>query len=61
MSTITWVKLAIAVVGITIWAYGFRQEDSVIRWIGIAVIAMAALMRFYRPRPRGPVDRPPPG
>ena len=61
MSTITWVKLAVAVLGITIWAYGFSQDDSVIRWIGIAVIAIAALMRFYRPGPRTPPDRPPPG
>ena len=61
MSAITWIKVAVAVLGITIWAYGFRQDDAVIRWVGIAVIACAALMRFYRPRSRGPGDRPPPG
>ena len=52
MSTLSWVKIAVAVLGITIWAFGYRYDDSTLRWIGIAVLAAAALMRFYRPRPR---------
>lgn len=58
MSALPWIKVAIAVLGITVWAFGFRQDDSTIRWIGIALIGVAALLRFYRPRPRHKGDRP---
>ena len=58
MSVIPWIKVILAVVGITIWAFGYRQDDATLRWIGIGLLGVAALMRFYRPRPRGGGDRP---
>ena len=51
MTNLSWIKVAIAVVGIAIWSFGYRQDDSTLRWIGIAVLAAAALLRFYRPGP----------
>ena len=43
-------KLALAVVGLLIWAYGLRADDAVVRWLGIAFLASAFLLRFVRRR-----------
>ena len=53
MTVLPWIKVLLAVLGITVWAFGYRQDDSTLRWIGIGLLGVAALMRFYRPRPRG--------
>lgn len=58
MSALPWIKVLLAVAGITVWAFGFRQDNDTLRWVGIALLAIAALLRFYRPRPRGTGDRP---
>ena len=52
MNALPWIKVIIAVVGITVWAFGYQRDDSTLRWIGIGLLGIAALMRFYRPRPR---------
>jgi hypothetical protein len=44
------VKLAVAAVGVAIWVYGYTADNDRIRWVGIAVLASALLLRFYRPR-----------
>ena len=59
MSALPWIKITIAVVGITVWAFGYQRDDSTLRWVGIGLLGVAALLRFYRPRPRGGGDRPP--
>lgn len=51
MTSLSWIKVAIAVIGIAIWSFGYRQDDATIRWVGIAVLAAAALLRFYPSRP----------
>lgn len=43
-------RLAIAAVGVAIWVYGFREGSDRIRWVGIAVLAVAVVMRFFRSR-----------
>ncbi|HUR00276.1 MAG TPA: hypothetical protein VM166_12540 [Gemmatimonadaceae bacterium] len=43
-------KLAVAAVGVAIWVYGYSSDNTRIRWIGIAVLAVSLLMRFFRPR-----------
>lgn len=43
-------RLAIAAVGVAIWVYGYREANDRIRWVGIAVIAVAVIMRFLTPR-----------
>jgi hypothetical protein len=45
-------KLAFAAIGVLIWAYGQRINDSNLRWFGIAVILIAFLIRFL-PGARG--------
>ena len=43
-------KLAVAAVGVAIWVYGYSSDNARIRWIGIAVLGVSLLMRFFRPR-----------
>lgn len=50
MRTLTSVKLGLAIAGIAIWGYGTRIEDERIQWAGIAVVALAVVLRFIRPR-----------
>lgn len=51
--SIAWMKLAMAAVGIITWAYGVREDDHRVRWLGIALLAGAFLLRFLFRRPRG--------
>ena len=59
MNAVPWIKVIVAVVGITVWAFGYQRDDSTLRWIGIAFLAVAMLLRFYRPRPRNGGSPPP--
>jgi hypothetical protein len=51
--SLAWMKLALAIVGIITWAYGVREDDHRIRWLGIAFLACAFLLRFLFRRHRG--------
>lgn len=51
MTTLTWVRFAVVVAGILVWAYGYRADDAMIRWVGIALLAVAVLLRFWPGRP----------
>jgi hypothetical protein len=44
-------KIACALAGVGIFAYGVRAEDPVIRWVGIAFVIAAFLLRFVKKRP----------
>ncbi len=48
----TWMKVALATVGIITWAYGVREDDHRVRWLGIAFLACAFLFRFISRRRR---------
>ena len=43
-------KIAIVVVGLATWFYGQRVDDARVRWLGIAFLAAAFLLRFVRAR-----------
>lgn len=63
MSTLVRLKLALVVVGLIIWAWGFRTDDSFLRASGIVVLTIAFLLRFVGRRARtsgAPTDPPPP-
>ena len=47
-------RLAIAAVGVAVWVYGQQSDNGDVRWIGIAMLAIAVLMRFI-PRRKPPV------
>jgi len=43
-------QAVLGVAGIAIVGYGIRADAPAIRWVGIAVLAAAALMRFVKRR-----------
>ena len=50
-------RLAIAAVGMMVWVYAYRVENDRIRWVGIAMLAVAVLMRFIpRRKPTSPAQ-----
>jgi hypothetical protein len=49
--TVTWARVAVAVVGILVWAYGARVDDATIRLVGIGLLMVALLLRFVPRRP----------
>jgi hypothetical protein len=59
MSTLTKVKLALTIMGLIIFAAGVRMDDSRLRGIAIAFVALAWVMRFYKPKQTTPDDAAP--
>ncbi len=63
MNSFVRLKLALVAIGLIIWAWGYRADDSFLRMAGIVVLLIAFLLRFVGRRPRGraaPEDWPPP-
>ena len=52
MERVMVLKIACALAGIGIFAYGVRSEDNVVRWVGIAFVIVAFLLRFLKKRAR---------
>lgn len=50
MARLTVLKIAFALAGVGIFAYGVRSEDSIVRWVGIAFVIIAFLLRFVKQR-----------
>ena len=53
MNRYTQLKLALAVIGLIVWGYGYRVDSSPLRWIGIAFLAVAVILRLLPKRLRG--------
>lgn len=54
ISALSHVKLGLLAAGLILWGYGAREDIEWLRWVGIAVIAAAAALRFVgRGRRRG--------
>ena len=62
MTTLVKLKLALVAVGLIIWAWGYRTDDSFLRISGIVVLTIAFLLRFVgrRPRASDATEYPPP-
>lgn len=43
-------KLALAAAGLVIWGYGVQANEPFPTWLGIGLLAVAAALRFYKPR-----------
>jgi hypothetical protein len=56
VTALTQLKLGLAVVGLILWGYGVRVEESWLRWTGIGFLAAAAVLRFWRRRARADDD-----
>jgi hypothetical protein len=52
MSMLVRLKLALFVIGLILWAWGYRSDDSYFRIAGIVVLAIAFVLRFVGRRPR---------
>ena len=57
MTRLVQLKLALVVIALTIWAWGYSVDDSLLRIVGIAVLLIAFLLRFVGRRPRTPGAR----
>ena len=54
MTPLTAVKIALALAGLLVFAYGIRIDSGTVRWVGIAFVAAAAVLRFVRARSGDP-------
>ena len=50
MDRITVLKIALALAGVGIFAFGVRSDDPIVRWVGIACVIAAFLLRFVKKR-----------
>ena len=48
MDRIVVLKIACALVGLGIFAWGVRTDDSTVRWVGIALVIIAFVLRFVK-------------
>ena len=48
MDRLTVTKIALALAGVGMFAYGVRSEDNLVRWIGIGLVVVAFLLRFFK-------------
>ena len=44
----TTIQLALLVIGVIVWGYGQRIDDPSLRLVGIALFALATMLRFFR-------------
>lgn len=51
MSLIT-LRLAIAALGVAVWAYGHYARLDSVRLVGMFLLVVSLLLRFAHPRPR---------
>jgi len=46
----TMLKLALALVAAILLGWGIRNDDSALRWAGMAFLFIALLLRFIQPK-----------
>ena len=59
MTRLSFAKLVVGAVALVVWAIGARADDGRLRWVGIALLAGAFLLRFFEPRPGRDADAAP--
>jgi uncharacterized protein YqgC (DUF456 family) len=47
-------KLVLLLAAIAIWFIGYQANDRMVQYIGVAVLAFAFLLRFFKKAPPGP-------
>ena len=50
MDRVTVLKIALALAGVGLFAYGVRSDDTIVRWVGIGCVIAAFLLRFFKKR-----------
>lgn len=46
MKQINVVRVVVALIGVAVWGYGYRYDDSSVRLAGIGILALALVLRF---------------
>ena len=46
MTRLLLVRIVLALAGVIVWQYGARTDRPDVRWIGVAILAVALLLRF---------------
>jgi hypothetical protein len=57
MNTLVRMKLGLFVIGLILWTWGYRSDDSYFRIAGIVVLLIAFLLRFVGRRAGNPDAR----
>ena len=47
MTTLDYTKVGLGLVGAIVLGYGMRVDDELIRWVGIAFLAVAVALRLF--------------
>ena len=50
MGPYTLAKIALAIVAAILFGWGIRTDDSMLRWAGVAFLAVALAIRFIQPK-----------
>jgi hypothetical protein len=59
MRSRTEAQLALLLIGVIVWGYGQRVEDTRLTWIGLVFFAAATVLRFAKRRAEAPPEEPP--
>lgn len=51
MTRRTAIQLACLFIGLVVWGYGQRTDDSRLSWIGVGFFGAATVLRFFKKRP----------
>lgn len=57
MIGISQLRLGLGLIGLILWGYGVRAENSMLRITGIAFLAVTLALRFWRRKVPPPSDR----
>ncbi len=52
MGLFTSAKLALALIAAILLGWGIRNDDSALRWAGMAFLLIALALRFFQPKRR---------
>jgi hypothetical protein len=52
-------QLALLLIGVIVWGYGQRVDDTRLTWIGVAFFAAATALRFLKRRATDSPEEPP--
>ena len=52
-------QLALLLIGVIVWGYGQRVDDTRLTWIGLAFFAGATALRFFKRKPPDAPEEPP--
>jgi len=55
----TEIQLALLLIGLIVWGYGQRTDDSRLTWIGLGFFAAATVLRLLKKRSEQEQDREP--